>query len=132
MRLSTATKKLIEWHTTFGVDILNSPGMPSHDRRKLRLELIREEFEELTEAVEKEDIVEVADALADILYVVHGAALEFGVPLDDVFDEVHRSNMTKVWSDGTVHRREDGKVMKPPTYSPADVRKVLDRFNQGR
>jgi predicted HAD superfamily Cof-like phosphohydrolase len=87
--------------------------------------LIREEWEEFAEASRVCDVTGAADALADLLYVVYGAALEWGIPLDDVFVEVHRSNMSKVWPDGTVHYREDGKVLKPPTYSPADVAKVL-------
>jgi predicted HAD superfamily Cof-like phosphohydrolase len=102
--------------------------VPPEERKKLRLELIREEFKELTEASDANDIVAVADALADLLYVVHGAALEWGIPMDPCYKEVHRSNMTKVFPDGTVHKREDGKVLKPPTYSPADLVTILKRF----
>lgn len=114
-----------EWHLKFGVPVCDVPAIPPADRVKLRLELIREELRELQEAFDAGDIVEVADALGDLKYVIDGCALECGVPLNAVSTEVHRSNMSKVWADGTVHYREDGKVLKPPTYSPADVAGVL-------
>lgn len=126
-----------EWHQKFGVPVAGKPTVPSMDRRNLRISLIREEFIEFCEASGavdpgmpnycKGDLTEAADALADILYVVYGAALEWGIPIEEVFAEVHRSNMSKVWPDGTVHYREDGKVLKPPDYSPADVAGVLRR-----
>jgi len=122
---SEAMKALRIWHGKFGVPVLGSPQAPSEERRNLRVELIREECEEFAEASRICDVTGAADALADLLYVVYGAALEWGIPLDDVFAEVHRSNLSKVWPDGTVHCRQDGKVLKPPTYSPADVAKVL-------
>lgn len=126
--MTETMRSLIEWHDKFGVPIVSSPTPPSDARRKLRIELIREEFErELVPASEAGDVVEVADALGDLVYVIYGAALEWGIPLDAVFAEIHRSNMTKVWPDGTVHYREDGKVLKPPTYSRADIKGVLDR-----
>jgi len=118
-------KALRVWHRKFGVPVLEGPQAPPEERRNLRVELIREEWQEFAEASRACDVPGAADALADLLYVVYGAALEWGIPLDDVFAEVHRSNMSKVWPDGTVHYREDGKVLKPPAYSPADVAKVL-------
>ena len=136
--MSNADTKLREWHNTFGVPILDRPQSPPEDRRRLRVDLIREGFLEfcdasgLTELTPQRtywgpgDVIEAADALADLVYVIYGAALEWGIPLDAVFDEVHRSNMTKVWPDGTVHYRDDGKVIKPPTYSPADVALILN------
>lgn len=122
---SDASKKLREFHRVFELPAYDLVGIPSEKRRKLRVALINEEAREFQEASEKQDPVEVADALADLLYVTYGAALEWGIPLDAVFDEVHRSNMTKKWPDGTVHRRADGKILKPDTYSPADVAGVL-------
>jgi predicted HAD superfamily Cof-like phosphohydrolase len=124
---SNADTKLREWHQKFDVPILDTPRFPGPDRAELRVKLIMEEALEFQEAAANEDLVEMADALADLLYVTYGAALECGIPLDAVFDEVHRSNMTKVWPDGTVHYRHDGKVLKPPTYSPADIALVLNR-----
>jgi predicted HAD superfamily Cof-like phosphohydrolase len=114
-----------EFHNKFDVPVACVPTLIPSERSELRLNLIEEEFTELIEAVHEGDIVGIADALADLSYVISGAAHEFGIPLDAVIDEVHRSNMTKVWSDGTVHRREDGKILKPPTYSPANVEAVL-------
>lgn len=125
--MSNADAKLREWHEKFGVPILVNPSFPGRERADLRVKLINEEAREFQDAADCGDLIEMADALADLVYVVYGAALECGIPLDAVFDEVHRSNMTKVWPDGTVHYRDDGKVLKPPTYSPADVALILNR-----
>lgn len=119
-------KKLLDdvraFHEACGVPVLERPQMPGGDRIMLRRQLIREEFDEFIEATEVGDIVEAADALADIIYVCIGAALEFGIPLDRVWDEVQRSNMAKVDpATGKVRRREDGKVMKPEGWTAPDV-----------
>jgi predicted HAD superfamily Cof-like phosphohydrolase len=92
----------------------------------LREKLIEEEFWELKQAFSEGDVVAYADAVADLLYVVYGTADEAGIDVDAVFAEVHRSNMSKVGADGKVLRREDGKILKPDTYSPPDVESVLD------
>ena len=92
---------------------------------QLRLDLIDEEVGELHEAVDAGDIVKVADALADIVYVVYGAADTWGIPLDAVVAEVHRSNMTKLGEDGKAIRREDGKVLKGPHYAPPNIVRAL-------
>lgn len=98
----------------------------TEDRLQLRLGLIEEEFDrELRPAVAKRDIVETADALGDIIYVVVGFALELGVDLDAVIGEIQASNMTKLGADGQVTRREDGKVLKGPNYVKPDIAKVL-------
>lgn len=97
----------------------------SDDRLDLRLELIREEFEELTESTKKRDVIEMADALGDIAYVVVGFALEMGIDLNAVVAEIHASNMTKLGEDGKVIRREDGKVLKGPNYRKPDIKSVL-------
>jgi predicted HAD superfamily Cof-like phosphohydrolase len=121
----TASQMLLEFHKKFNIPMLPSPCIPLPSRQQLRVELIDEEFKEFKEGIANHDIVEIADALADLIYVIYGAALEFGIPIDKVVEEVHRSNMTKVWPDGTIHRREDGKIMKPPTYSPANINSIL-------
>jgi predicted HAD superfamily Cof-like phosphohydrolase len=118
-------EQLREWHSKFKVPTLDKPQHPGKERADLRVKLINEEAKEFSDACDAGDIVGMADGLADLLYVTYGAALECGIPIDAVFDEVHRSNMSKVWSDGSIRYREDGKVMKPPTYSPADVKGVL-------
>lgn len=110
-----------EFHDALGGLTLDTPAMPDFPTRSLRLALIREELAELEEAIDAEDIVQIADALGDLLYVVYGAALAFGVDLEPVFAEIHRSNMTK--RGGPV--REDGKVLKPTTYSPPDLAPIL-------
>lgn len=125
MSESRASTYVREFHEKFKVPILNAPKAPSPERIALREDLIREEFDELLEAGANRDPVAVADALADLVYVIYGAAHEWGIPLDAVLREVHRSNMTKVWDDGTVHYREDGKMLKPPTYSRANIAEVL-------
>jgi predicted HAD superfamily Cof-like phosphohydrolase len=123
--VTRAVEMLLEWHKKFGVPVSLVPCIPPRDRRDLRASLITEEAAEFDLASTAGDITEAADALADLLYVIYGAALEWGIDVDAVLEEVHRSNMTKVWPDGTIHMRDDGKILKPPTYSPADIRKVL-------
>lgn len=109
-----------EFHAKFGVTDSPTPDISQH--RDLRVRLIAEEFSELREALDANDAVEVADALADLLYVVIGSALQWGIPLDRVLAEVHRSNMTK---DGG-GKRIDGKILKGPGYEPPDVAGVLN------
>jgi len=101
------------------------PGFPDDFTTALRLRLIHEEVHELVEGIRNEDIVEVADALTDILYVVYGAGHAFGINLDKCFDEVQRSNMTKVMPDGKVVKNAEGKVMKPETYEEPNLQEVL-------
>ena len=143
-----------EFHKTFKHPILETPQIPSADRCKLRVSLIAEELKELEEAIADNDLVEVADALADIQYVLSGAILEFGLgnKFKSLFDEVQRSNMSKtcksmeeaeatrkhyVDKDGTesyieesdghflVYRLEDKKTLKSVNYSPADLKSIL-------
>lgn len=102
-----------------------SPKFPSGDIQSLRLKLIEEEVSELKEASANKDIVEVADALTDILYVVYGMAHAYGIPIEECFDEVHNSNMSKLGEDGKPVYREDGKVIKSKQYFPPDIQKVL-------
>lgn len=117
-----------EFHTVFGApNLLGEPPRVVLERKDLRFDLITEEVDELYDALLMLDIVETADALADIVYVAYGAALEFGIDLDAVLEEVHRSNMLKTWDDGKVHYREDGKVLKPPYWEPPNIAEVLAR-----
>lgn len=114
-----------EFNEKFGVPISDAATSGELDRRILRCRLIEEEFDEFTKACSCENLVEMADGLADLLYVTIGAALEFGIPIDRVFAEVHRSNMTKLGPDGRPRLRADGKILKPDTYSPPDVAACL-------
>ena len=106
-------------------EILMNPCFPDDHIQKLRVDLIEEEFDELRDGIEARDIVEVAAALTDLLYVIYGAGQAFGIDLDECFHEVHSSNMSKLGEDGRVIKREDGKVMKPSTYFPPNIASVL-------
>ena len=101
------------------------PSFPDEEIQKLRKDLIEEELDEFSYALDNKNMVEIADALTDLLYVVYGAGHAFGIDLDDCFAEVHRSNTSKLGPDFRPIKREDGKVMKPATYSPPDLKTVL-------
>jgi predicted HAD superfamily Cof-like phosphohydrolase len=123
---SAPVAALRESHRAWRLPMHDSPTLDvSSDVREIRCALIEEEAAEFREALEAGDLVEVADAIADLLYVVYGAAVTFGIPIDEVFSEVHRSNMTKLGADGVPIYREDGKVLKGPSFEPPDVLGVL-------
>jgi len=148
-------EKVSEFHRTFEAPILESPQIPSEDRCNLRVSLIQEELDELKQAIKDSDLVEIADALSDIQYVLSGAILEFGLGerFNDLFNEVQRSNMSKACSsiqeaietisyykkkDGTesmykqvgdkwiVYRMSDNKILKSVNYSPANLKKIIE------
>ena len=110
-----------EFHNAFGVPVLPAPEWPSEERRSLRRRLLMEEVRELSEADAGHDMIEFADALADIVYIVMGTALEHGIPLDIVFDIVQKTNMAKLGPDGKPIYRGDGKVLKPEGWVPPTV-----------
>lgn len=114
-----------QFHETYGQPVGDSPQFVLGDRLDLRLALIDEEYEEVTDAIEADDLVNFAKELADLIYVVNGFAVEAGIDLDAVVAEVHRSNMSKLDADGKPIYREDGKVLKGPHYFEADVASVL-------
>ena len=153
--MSNYLESVSEFHKTFGAPILETPQIPSKERCELRVSLLQEELNELKEAIEKGDVVEVADALADLQYVLSGAVLEFGLgdKFNTLFDEVQRSNMGKACNthqeaietllhykkkDGTegtykeedgkwlVYRKEDNKVLKSVNYSPANLLDIIN------
>ena len=111
---------------TFGQEIRNKPSFSTDKINKLRLDLIKEELSELTEAVNNKDLLEVADALTDILYVTYGAGHAFGIDLDKCFDEVQNSNMSKLDENGKPIYNENGKVMKGPNYFKPDLSKFVN------
>jgi predicted HAD superfamily Cof-like phosphohydrolase len=110
---------------TFGQEVKTKPSLSSDKINKLRIDLIKEELEELTEAMQKKDLLEVADALTDILYVTYGAGHAFGINLDACFNEVQNSNMSKLGKDGKPIYNESGKVMKGPKYFKPDLSKFV-------
>ena len=111
--------------TTFGQEVKKKSELSSDKINLLRLSLIQEELDELTKAINENDILEVADALTDILYVTYGAGHAFGIDLDKCFDEVQKSNMSKLGKDNKPIYIEHGKVMKGPDYFKPDLSKFL-------
>ena len=110
---------------TFGQEVKTKPSFSSDKINKLRIDLIKEELEELQEAMKNNDLLEVADALTDILYVTYGAGHAFGIDLDKCFDEVQNSNMSKLGQNGEPIYNESGKVMKGPNYFKPDLSKFV-------
>lgn len=130
-------KQVFEFLNTFAPATIRPDGPPRLPEKKddycdlvrMRFSLIDEEFNELVDALGNLDIVEVADALADLVYVIYGAALTIGIDLDACIDEVHRSNMSKLDADGKPIFREDGKILKSDLYEPPNLESVL--FGEG-
>ena len=110
---------------TFGQDVKTKPSFSTEKINKLRIDLIKEELAELTEAMNNNDLLEVADALTDILYVTYGAGHAFGIDLDKCFEEVQNSNMSKLDENGKPIYNEAGKVMKGPNYFKPDLSKFV-------
>ena len=110
---------------TFGQEVRTKPSFSSDKINKLRIDLIKEELDELQEAMKNNDLLEVADALTDILYVTYGAGHAFGIDLDKCFDEVQNSNMSKLGENGKPIYNESGKVMKGPNYFKPDLSKFV-------
>jgi predicted HAD superfamily Cof-like phosphohydrolase len=125
-RSGSIASDVAAFHAVFGLPRNDTPtaDVPA-DLAALRVRLLAEEVDEFAAATDDRDIVGIADALADIVYVAYGAAVTYGIDLDAVLAEVHRSNMTKLDADGRVLLREDGKVMKSTRYTPPDVAGVL-------
>ena len=111
---------------TYGQEIKDKASLSDVKTNKLRIDLIKEELDELTEAMQDENLLEVADALTDILYVTYGAGHAFGIDLDKCFEEVQNSNMSKLGEDGKPIYNEAGKVMKGPNYFKPDLSKYLN------
>jgi predicted HAD superfamily Cof-like phosphohydrolase len=123
--MNEAQRMVRDFHESFGLPRKDSPAWPGEIAHRLRVNLIEEELAELRNAGETHDLVEIADALGDLLYVVYGAAVTYGIDLEPVFSEIHRSNMSK--GDRDVAARCDGKVLKGANYSPPRVAEVLER-----
>lgn len=119
-----------DFHTAFGAGIKNEPTANiTESRNLLRYNLMKEENEEYLEAANNNDLVEVADALGDMLYILCGTIIEHGMQdkITEVFNEIHRSNMSKLGEDGKPIYREDGKVLKGPDYFKPNIKEIVDR-----
>jgi predicted HAD superfamily Cof-like phosphohydrolase len=121
----TNFEKVGSFMKTFGQEVKTKSGLSTEKINKLRVSLINEELEEFKEAIKNNDPKEAADALTDILYVTYGAGHAFGINLDKCFDEVQKSNMSKLGNDGKPIYNEQGKVMKGPKYFKPDLSKFL-------
>jgi len=123
-------KAVHEFHKAFGLGIQNSPTaeLDTH-RNLLRYKLMREENEEYLDAANNRDLVEVADALGDMLYILCGTIIEHGMQhkIEEVFDEIQKSNMSKLGADGKPIYREDGKVLKGPNYFKPDINSIINK-----
>jgi predicted HAD superfamily Cof-like phosphohydrolase len=129
MTLNDAIEKVREFHDAFGIKNANSPtAQLSESDIILRYKLMREENEEYLEAAQQGDLVEIADALGDMLYILCGTILSHGLEgkMEEVFEEIQRSNMSKLDKDGNAIYREDGKVMKSDLYSRPDLASILE------
>ena len=122
----TNFEKVKQFMQTFGQEVKTKPSFSDEKTNQLRLDLITEELEELKHAMSSRDLLEVADALTDILYVTYGAGHAFGIDLDKCFDEVQNSNMSKLGKDGMPIYNDSGKVMKGPNYFKPDLSKFLN------
>ena len=111
---------------TFGQEVKSKPSFSTEKINDLRYNLIKEELDELKQAMDNKDLLEVADALTDILYVTYGAGIAFGIDLDKCFEEVQNSNMSKLGEDGKPIYNESGKVMKGPNYFKPDLSKFIN------
>jgi len=111
---------------TFGQKVITKPQIPDEKTMNLRFDLIKEELNELEQAMKMKDLKEVADALTDILYVTYGAGCAYGIDLDKCFKEVQRANMSKLGEDGKPIYNEKGKVMKGPNYSAPDLKQFIE------
>ena len=121
----TNFKKVGVFMKTFGQEVKNKPSFSTEKINQLRISLIQEELDELKEAMTNNDLLEVADALTDLLYVTYGAGHAFGIDLDKCFDEVQNSNMSKLDENGKPIYNEAGKVMKGPNYFKPDLSKFV-------
>lgn len=122
--MKQALDQLKEFHRVFRAAARDTVGVPDAATIALRAQLMREELDETITAMQQDDLVEIADGLADLCYVAIGTAVAYGIPLDKVFEEVHRSNMMKA-PNGIVKYREDGKVLKPEGWQPPNVKSIL-------
>ena len=117
-----------DFHTAFGQRVGTKPELPDANERLLRMNLMTEEYREYNNAEANNDMTNLAVELADIIYIACGTAVSYGIPLDEVFNAIHKANMDKL-VDGKVIRREDGKIKKPDGWQPADIKGILEKHS---
>jgi len=129
----TNAEMVLQFHKVMGQCIGKEPGFPDKKERVLRTNLLQEEYQEYLTAEQDNNIVEIADALADMMYIIYGTATSYVIPLDEIFTEVHRSNMTKLdpITGLPMRRLLDGKIIKPSTYEAPKIREIILRHQQG-
>lgn len=127
--LSKAVDAVRKFHETFGAYISKEPVLPNRELRHIRLNLLEEEVNELHHAEFNNDLIEIADAIGDCIYILLGTTLSYGIDIDKVFKAIHKNNMSKVWPDGTVHhskeKGKEGKVLKPPGFERVDLKNIV-------
>jgi predicted HAD superfamily Cof-like phosphohydrolase len=121
--MNSEQKMVLDWHERFGARVRSTPGPVDPKTRDLRIALIKEELGELEEAGDKQDLTKIADAIADLLYVVYGTAVSYGIDIEPIFQEVHRSNMSK--GDPEIVRASNGKILKSKNWTPPDLEPIL-------
>ncbi len=126
--MNTEQRKVKEWHERFGVLVNPKPTLIDPDTRRLRWSLIEEEYRELVDAGSDGDLLKISDALADLLYVIYGTAVSYGIDLEPIFAEVHRSNMSK--GDPKVIRAANGKILKSQNWIPPNLKPILEGLSR--
>lgn len=128
--MTTPYHKVKKFHEIYDCNIGNSAKFPDTEERELRKNLLIEEFEEYLLAEAEDDLVEVADALGDMLYIIYGTAVSYGLPINEIFDEIHNSNLSKLDENGLPIRRDDGKILKGPNYFRPDISAIIEVANR--
>lgn len=121
----TQYDKVKKFHEIYECNIGDRAVFPDDFERDLRKKLLQEEFDEYIKAEADNDLIEVADALGDMLYIIYGTAVSYGIPINEIFDEIHNSNLSKLGENGLPVRREDGKVLKGPNYFRPDISSII-------
>lgn len=115
-----------KFHEVYGTYMQDNPDFPNQNVRDLRIKLLQEEFDEYLLAEKDNHFIEVCDALGDMLYIIYGTCVSYGIPIDEIFQEIHNSNMSKLDENGNPIVREDGKILKGPNYFKPDIKNIVE------
>lgn len=116
-----------KFHEVYGTYMQDNPDFPNQNVRDLRIKLLQEEFDEYLLAEKDDHFIEVCDALGDMLYIIYGTCVSYGIPINEIFQEIHNSNMSKLDENGKPIVREDGKILKGPNYFKPDIKGIISR-----